>query len=362
MNLKNEKVVRAFFDIADYWLSLGVDGFRLDAIRYAMEEGPDPNTADTQATIDFWTRFSEHVRASYPNALLVGEAWVKLDVAARYGADGKGLGSVFDFDFGSIVTELLNGEHVRTADFGSAESSNSEKGRDALWANLEERNRANSLTYFSPFLSNHDGARVMHSLGDNATKAKVAASLLLTSPGPAYLYYGEEIGLSQPNDKLHQYRRSPMQWDESWASGFSGSKSLWLDDPKHFPWLADHEAWWQKFWWKQKGDGRSVASQIKNKTSILSTYKSLIGIRNEYPVFRNPAEIRYYANAHPNVWIAEYRNGDESRWVLINLNTDASVETEVPSSLQGAHIELISGRQVIVGRKLSVEPGKITIF
>ena len=75
---------------------------------------------------------------------------------------------------------------------------------------------------YSPFLTNHDQNRVMSQLGNDVNKAKVAAALLLTSPGTPFIYYGEEIGMSgmKPDENL----RRPMQWDSEKDAGFTTGK------------------------------------------------------------------------------------------------------------------------------------------
>ena len=75
---------------------------------------------------------------------------------------------------------------------------------------------------FATFLSNHDQNRVMSVFSGNVDKAKVAASLLLTSPGTPFLYYGEEIGMQgrKPDEDI----RLPMQWSGEENAGFSAGK------------------------------------------------------------------------------------------------------------------------------------------
>src|SRR5690242_21862338 len=72
---------------------------------------------------------------------------------------------------------------------------------------------------YSPFLSNHDGTRVMSLLGNDVPSAKLAATLLLTLPGLPFVYYGEEIGMA--GEKLDPRLRTPMQWSARTGVGFT---------------------------------------------------------------------------------------------------------------------------------------------
>jgi len=118
LNLTHPDVVAEMKKMAKFWLDKGVAGFRLDAVRYAIEDGPD-GQADTVGTIAYWQDFSAYVRSIQPDAMLVGEAWADLPVAAKYYGDGKALDAGFDFDFGYKVLALLQSDGGVKAEFGT---------------------------------------------------------------------------------------------------------------------------------------------------------------------------------------------------------------------------------------------------
>ena len=105
---------------------------------------------------------------------------------------------------------------------------------------------------YSPFLTNHDQNRVMSTLEGNRNKAKVAASLLLTSPGMPFIYYGEEIGMEgmKPDENI----RRPMQWNAEEIGGFTSGTPWRVPDSKY------------KF--------VNVESQTNNPDSLLSHYRN----------------------------------------------------------------------------------------
>ena len=78
-----------------------------------------------------------------------------------------------------------------------------------------------SVGFYSPFLTNHDQNRIMYQLDNDPAKMKIAAVLLLTNIGTPYIYYGEEIGLTQNQEGDDIFKRAPMQWDTSNLAGFT---------------------------------------------------------------------------------------------------------------------------------------------
>lgn len=362
VNLRNPVVAKAMEDLAAFWLKKGVDGFRLDAVRYAIEDGPIPNQADTDTTVAYWSGFAKFVRTIKPDALLVGEAWTGLDVVARYRDGGKGLNAAYDFDFGEIVIRTLNPENRRAADFGTVSSTAIDQGRDSLWANLEHRAKVAPLSYFAPFLTNHDQTRIGYALKDDMARGKIAASLLLTSPGPVHLYYGEEIGLSQARTGDDRYRRAPMQWSEDDNAGFNRTGRFWTDRPTLPPNPHGDSPWWRAYWKTLQGKGRSVEAQAADPNSLLNHYKRLLALRNAHPALSMPEELRQYPVADADVWLLQARAGSATRWVLINLDAEQPARFDTPAALRGEHKDLLTGEGKVLGAGFTLKPGETLIF
>ncbi|MCC2608163.1 alpha-amylase family glycosyl hydrolase [Planctobacterium marinum] len=367
VNLENPKVVEEMNKMATFWLEKGVDGFRLDAVRYAIEDVSedwnDADQGDTDATIDYWAQFTAHVESVKPDAMLVAEAWSDMPTIGKYYDDGKGMHSAFDFDFGYVVSGILNAGGKRTADFGTVDESKTDNTREALWQNLLSRKNNAPISFFSPFLTNHDQNRIMHTLGEDWTKAKAAATLLMTTPGTLYLYYGEEIGLSQYTTGDDQYRRAIMQWEDTDSAGFNETGAFWLDQGQWFPWVQDHKAWWGPYWQSQRPSGlASVDVQQVNPDSLLNHYKKLIAVRKASPALQFPDEIRYYPVDNQNVWLVQNVKGDESRVVIVNLSTAAASEFSVPAEIKGQHKNQLTGATLILGDKITLKAGESVIL
>ncbi|HEX8384898.1 MAG TPA: alpha-amylase family glycosyl hydrolase, partial [Rubricoccaceae bacterium] len=173
LNFGTPAVRDSLFAAADFWLrDVGVDGFRLDAVRYIMEEGPV--LLDLPATHQFLAAFGDHVDAADPEAYTVCEAWGATDIVVPYLTEGR-LDTCFEFDLATAMLGAVNTGDAR-----------------ALAAQMQEVYDAYPHLQYATFLTNHDQDRVMSVVGQNEGKARAAAALLLTLPGVPYLYYGEE--------------------------------------------------------------------------------------------------------------------------------------------------------------------------
>jgi glycosidase len=283
LNLQHPDVIAEMKKMAKFWLDKGVAGFRLDAVRYAIENGPGQQ-ADTRETIQYWQDFSAYVRSIAPDTLLVGEAWADLPVAAQYYGDGKALDAGFDFDFGYKVLALLQSDGAVKAEFGTMQSTTN-SSQQLLQANYADRLAAKvPMGYFSPFLTNHDQPRVGWQLSGHQAKAKLAAAMLFASPGTSYMYYGEEIGLTQASDAEHIQRRAPMLWDKSQQAGFTTAEQAWVQSADLFP-PQQSTLWWAPFLSVQLSGDNTVADQQKQPKSLWHLYKTLIQLKKQRPEF-----------------------------------------------------------------------------
>src|SRR5437773_9635758 len=173
--------------IATFWLrDMDVDGFRLDAIPYLVEEGAC--LMGCPGTHTFLHEYAAHIDSVKPGAYTVGEAWGSIDQMLPYYPDQ--LTAYFGFE---LADSLLSA--VRT---GSA------AGLLTGFVRLQDTLPAYR---WSPFLSNHDQTRVLTALGGAVTRPKQSATFTLTLPGLPFIYYGEEIGMT--GDKPDPRPRTP---------------------------------------------------------------------------------------------------------------------------------------------------------
>jgi alpha-glucosidase len=287
----NPAVVEAMQGVVRFWMERGVDGFRLDAIDRLVK---DPQLRDDPPSSEpFGLPLLDHelgrdlcnsrngpgteralaaLREAAGDGLLVGEVYLPTARAEPYLSQ---LDRLFVFE---LLHATWDADVLRSA-IGAAAALRGRAGAGPAWV-----------------LSNHDFGRLAHRFGREHERA--AAMLLVTLPGTAFIYQGDEIGLgngpqaSPPRDRVGRDSfRNPMQWDGSPQGGFTTGE----------PWipLADPAA-------------RNVALQRGDPASLLSLYRELIALRRTLPAgFEAVDDV-------PGV--VGFRRGD--RLVAINLSAE----------------------------------------
>lgn len=192
--------------ILNYWLDLGVAGFRLDAVRYYYYGNNGSNISALSTLVD-------DVKDKYPNAYFVGENWTSGSEYTDYYASG--INSFFCFEKSISGTDDTL---IGTAK-GTVNGDSFSRSIASLEATIKSKNPKAVSSYF---LSNHDQDRVSKSLtGDYA---KMGASLTYLLPGTPWCYYGEEIEMkgtriTSPDDQSDVRRRLPMVWSSTDSTG-----------------------------------------------------------------------------------------------------------------------------------------------
>ena len=251
LNWQNEKVREAIKDVLRFWLDMGVDGFRVDAVAHM---GKDPEYRDNQINHDYvegeqhpmfavHREFSEHwpshltylqilsgvlkeKRFTAKPRFMVTEAYTKgIDRVKEYLSYYKkmdpAVAAPFIFEGTTLPWEAQPWQQFLT-DFHAA---------------LEKHSR---LALSSYAFSNHDQPRLVSRLGEE--KARAAMVMQLTLPGMIFMYYGEEIGMhnvdvppakrqdpgANPDGQTRDPQRTPMQWSKLKNAGFSKAKETWL--------------------------------------------------------------------------------------------------------------------------------------
>jgi alpha-amylase len=197
LNLNSPAVNAEIRRVARFWLEeMGVDGFRLDAVKHFFEE-PEGGRERNHP----WLRdFVGYVRQVNPDVFTVGEVWDGTEALLPYYPDQ--LDSYFAFEIADGIID--------------AARTGSSRG---LVAAVERIERALPRGGYATFLRNHDQTRTITELGGDARRARVAATLLLTLPGLPFVYYGEELGMS--GDKPDPRLRTPMHWERRPGVGFT---------------------------------------------------------------------------------------------------------------------------------------------
>jgi len=285
LNFRNGEVNAEMFRLGRYWLLQGVDGFRLDATRYLVEDGGGAGQADTPETHQVLRDFASTVYATKPDAVLFAENTVDVATLATYFADGL---SNFDFPLATAIVEGVN-------------SGNAGRIRSTL---REVIAAYPPDAIDAPFLTNHDHTRIGTVLGDDAGKLRNAAAVLLTLPGAPFIYYGEEVGLQNGPTPADESKRTPMPWT---ASGGFTTGTPWF---AYAPGLA----------------ADNVASETNDPSSLLSYYRNWIATRKQSPALLRGDLAIVETNSQV---LAFTRNASNERVLVVHNVSNASATLPV---------------------------------
>jgi maltose alpha-D-glucosyltransferase/alpha-amylase len=286
LNYDNPEVQQAMLDVMRFWLEMGIDGFRVDAVPYLYErEGTScESLPETHAYLKRMRRLMED---NWPEAMLLCEANQPPEDLVAYFGDGDEFHMGFHFPLMPRLFMALRQEDaapllavleqtppippgcqwctfLRNHDELTLEMV-TEAERRWMWAEYapDPRMRLNVgiRRRLAPLLD-HDPARIL-----------LANTILFSLPGSPVLYYGDEIGmgddLTRPDrDGL----RTPMQWDDTPNAGFSAAPP----DRLYAPAIDDPVCGYRRV---------NAAAQQRDPGSLLSRMRELIALRKRHPVF-----------------------------------------------------------------------------
>lgn len=313
LNLENTEVREEAKRIATFWLrEMSVDGFRLDAVKFFIEEGD--RIQDTSGTHEFLREYAAHVRRITPDAFTVGEVWDSTGAVLPYYPDQ--LDAYFAFELADSILAAV--QH------GSARGLLNHALR--LQSVLPDHR-------YATFLRNHDQTRTMTVLGGDVAGAKLAAALLLTLPGLPFVYYGEEIGMT--GDKPDERIRTPMQWSAQPAGGFT----------RGVPWQPLQADW----------SRTNVAAQEYVDGSLLNLYRRLIHLRAGNAALAR-GELLVLGGTGDGVATYVRRNADGAVLVVLNLGMQPRA-----LALTSAAAVLPPGRYAVGDLLGDVQPDVLTV-
>ncbi|HKA60459.1 MAG TPA: alpha-amylase family glycosyl hydrolase [Gemmatimonadales bacterium] len=292
LNYNNPAVLAEMKNVAQFWLKdMGVDGFRLDAVRHLIEEGNEvSNTPGTHAVL---RDFTAYVRNIAPRAYTIGEVWDSIGAILSYYPDQ--LEAYFAFPISEALVEA-----VRSGKAGQ------------LLPNVMRFQDAQPAWRWAPFQRNHDQTRTMTALRNDSAAAQLSATILLTLPGIPFVYYGEEIGMT--GDKPDERLRTPMQWELAPAAGFTKGKAWEALQPDSFT--------------------ANVAVEDRDTTSLLNRYRRLIHLREATRALRYGTLVPLESG---NEAVLAYVRKDSSSMALVLANLGSTaVEAVALSSTEKA--------------------------
>jgi maltose alpha-D-glucosyltransferase/alpha-amylase len=324
LNHNNPAVVDAVIDVMKFWLDLGVDALRLDAVPYlCVREGT--NNENLPETHQVLKRIRRELDAAHKNRMLLAEAnqW-PADVRAYFG-DGDECHMAFHFPlmprmFMAIkqedrhpVTEILN----QTPDIpDGCQWALFLRNHDELTLEMvtdEERDYMYEAYAADPQMRLNQGIRrrLAPLMENSRPRVELLSTLLFSLPGTPILYYGDEIGMGD-NIYLGDRNgvRTPMQWSGDRNGGFSRADPARLFAPPIMDPVYGYQA-------------INVEAQERYPFSLLNWMKRLIAMRRQHRVFgRGSMEIIY----GPNRKIVSFLRRDDQEIILVVANLSRTVQ------------------------------------
>lgn len=322
VNFDSEALKKEFEDIMAFWLNKGVGGFRLDAVKHFYGEM-------TAQNVEVLTWVNDYVKSITPDAYMVGECWDSLPVYSQYYASG--IDSFFNFEFADssgVITKTLT---------YSGEANNAQAYAKALVRvqNAIREYREDAID--APFFSNHDLARGAGYMRYDERKIKMSAALNILMSGSAFVYYGEEIGMT--GSGRDENKRAPMFWSaDGEAEGMTSGP-------------AEMEP--------QENQFASAEEQMKEETSIYSFFKDVILLRNQNPEIARGFVERLTDITDGDIAAISKTYDGTTIYMLYNLSETDVKEVVLPRE-QYAYTE-IAGYLSVDGGEVTLEGDTVTM-
>ena len=335
LNWENPKVRRAIYDMILWWMDKGVGGFRLDVIDQIAKEPDKRITINGPRLQEYFKELSKETFQK-GDLITVGEAWgADTERAKLYSnPDGSEFSMVFQFEHIGL-DQKEGGEKWDLAPLPFKKL----KKIMAHWQNELYNCGWNSL-----FWDNHDLPRIVSRWGNDreyrVESAKMLAILLHGMQGTPYIYQGEELGMTNVQYDIEDYKdceiinmyherlekgyskdeimksiyakgrdnaRTPMQWDDSANAGFTTGT----------PWIKVNDNY----------DKINAKSQVDDPDSIFSCYKKLVQLRKDYPVFVD-GKFTLLLEDDENIFAYSRKNEENTMLVVCNF-----FDKEIPMPL-----------------------------
>ncbi|MCA1832249.1 MAG: maltose alpha-D-glucosyltransferase [Actinobacteria bacterium] len=346
LNYDNPDVQRAMFQVMDFWLDMGVDGMRLDAVPYLFErEGT--NCENLIEGHDYLRRLRNHIDANYDDRMLLAEANQWPEDAVAYFGQGDECHMAFHFPLMPRMFMALRMEDrfpmVDILDQTPSIPDVSQwalflRNHDELTLEMvtdEERDYMYRMYAIDPQARINLGIRrrLAPLLGNDRRMIEMMNGLLFSLPGTPVIYYGDEIGMGD-NIYLGDRNgvRTPMQWSADRNAGFSRANPQRL----YLPVIIDPE---------YHAEAVNVEAQQANSNSLLWWMKRLIGLRKRHPAFgRGALRMLYPENRKVLTFLRATE--DDHILVVANLSRHAQyVELDLSAFKGTTPLELFGGTE-----------------
>jgi len=346
LNFDNPAVHTAIFKVVDFWLGLGVDGLRLDAVPYLYErEGTScENLPETHA---FLKKLRAHIDAKFGDRMLLAEANQWPEDAAAYFGEGEECHMEFHFPLmPRLFMALQMEDRFPIVDILDQTPAIPDSCQWAIFLRNHDELTLEMVTdeerdYMVRIYAEDARARINLGirrrlaplLGNNRRKIELIHALLLSLPGTPILYYGDEIGMGD-NFYLGDRNgvRTPMQWSADRNAGFSRANPQQL----FLPVIIDPEFHYEFV---------NVDMQLRNLSSLHWWIRRVLAIRKRVSAFAD-GRIEFLSSENGKI-LAYLRENDRERiLVVVNLSRfSQSVSLDLSAYAGQSPEELFGGNQ-----------------
>ena len=320
LNYDNPVVQKEVFKILDYWCSMGVDGFRLDAVPYLFER-ENTNGENLPETHEYLKKMRKHVDTNFPGTVFLAEANMWPEDSASYFGDGDECHMNYHFPvMPRMFMALQMEDRYPITDIFDQTPEIPEncqwaiflRNHDELTLEMvtdEERDYMYKVYVKDPKARINLGIR--HRLAplmeNNRNKIELMNVLLFSLSGTPVIYYGDEIGMGD-NYYLGDRDgvRTPMQWNGDRNAGFSTANPQQL----YLPLILDPEYYYESV---------NVANQKKNPSSLYWFMTQMIRMRKNYKAFSR-GDMKFINVENPKVLAFTRTYQDETLLVVANLS------------------------------------------
>ncbi len=336
LNFDNPAVLQELLRVIDFWMEMGVDGFRLDAVPYLVERDGTAceNLPETHAIL---RTIRKHIDDRWPDRMLLAEAnLVPAEVRAYFG-NGDECHMAYHFP---LMPRVFMGIHVEDrqpivdilrntpaipddCQWGLFLRNHDELTLEQV--NDDEREYLYQAYSADPQMRLNLGIRrrLAPLLGNDRRRIELLNSLLFSLPGTPIVYYGDEIGMGD-NTYLGDRNgvRTPMQWTNDRNAGFSNAEPARLYSPVIMDPIYSYQA-------------VNVEKQDRDGASLLQWMRNLIGLRKLFPAF-GTGSLEFIEPLNRKVLAYTRRDGSDTLLCVANLSRSVQpVELDL-SALAGA--------------------------
>lgn len=324
LNLDSEAVRKEIEDITKFWVDKGIKGFRLDAALHYHE-------GNTKKSTEALKWFCDYVYSLDPSLYIVAEVWSDSTTIEKFYESG--IDSLFNFPYATG-----EGTFVKTVN-RCGDGSAGAKLAETIVRQHTGLKTINDKIIDGIFLANHDTGRAAGYLYYNDMNVKFGAALQLFTPGKAFVYYGDELGMSGSGPK-DEDKRAPMNWTSGTSSEMTKGPSGMQKQEHKFP---------------------AYDVQKDDPNSVYNYYKKALLIRNAFPSIARgtPAVMEEVTTQNGNVYATSRTIDGETVYVLFNVDnmypaTVTVSKTTYPYSGMAATLNVGAEDATLSGETLTI--------